>query len=309
MEMPRRILITGASGVVGQRLLEHQNAWANQDILLPVAFTNPNYPKLDITDINQIQQVFHKHQPDVVIHLAALRNASKIEEERDDIGGSAYQTNVVGTNNLARACLAAHAKLIYISSGFVFSGKEHNQGPYDELTRPEPSNDLLSWYGVTKRLGEEVVLANPNTAVVRIDNVSDPGNPGDDYIGKILNLYEADKSYPMFEDQWVTIAKMSKLAEVIGQIIDRSANGVFHVASSDRFTPHQLANYAILLAYGVADAIPAGSITNYLKDHPNRYPQYGGLLTPRTQQILGVQFDSWSEIVRDFIEERELIKK
>lgn len=288
-----KILVTGGSGVVGEHLLK--KIQSRYDIY------SPSSSELNITNKTQVQNVFKEYRPDILLHLAAFRNATEAEKERGNKKGLVYSVNVIGTRNIASACAKFKTKPIYISSGFVFSGDAKTPGPYTEDDRPESRNDKLSWYGITKRDGEKIIKKVPGWTILRIDNVTEPGNTRDDYIGKILKLYSKG-IYPMFNNQSITIAEISKMAKSIHKIIQKNAEGIFHIASSNIFTPHELASYAFNKAFNITSGIPSSDIDEFLKKHPGRYPKHGGLSTKKTSVELGLKFDSWQKIVDRFIE-------
>jgi len=152
-----RLLLTGASGLLGSKIVE----LAREDYeSIPLHNTKPLHPnslKLDITDQNQVFSLFSKLEPDIVIHTASETNVDKCEAQREQ----AWRINVEGTHNIAFACSKVGAKLVYISTDYVFDGEKGN---YEEEDEPNP----MDYYGVTKLEGENQVISHcKNYAILR----------------------------------------------------------------------------------------------------------------------------------------------
>jgi len=148
-EMKKRLLVTGASGLLGSKIAKI----AREDYeVIPLYGSKPlnsNALKLDITEREQVFSLFKKVKLDTVIHTASETNVDKCEIQKDH----ALRVNVEGTRNVASACSKLGAKLIYISTDYVFDGEKGN---YTEQDKPNPIN----YYGVTKLEGEKQVTQN-----------------------------------------------------------------------------------------------------------------------------------------------------
>ena len=292
------ILITGASGLVGSGFVEKIGKKADVGDLLC-----PSHEELDIVDFERLRNYINKHKPDVIINFAAHRNANTAEEQRNNKNGSAWKTNVIGTRNLVKICKQNRIYLIHISTDYVFSGYSDRKGPYSESKLPESDVKNLSWYGWTKYLAEKSVLTlRTNFSILRIGNVVRPiYDPKLDYIGKILWLFDQDRLYPLFNDQFVTLSYIPDIVLVIEKILEKKSAGIFHVASRDLSTPFKIAEYLIYKSRKQKGVVKKACADVFLKNFPNRYPKYGGLLTEKTQKTLGIKFGSWRDIVDNFI--------
>lgn len=306
--MKRKILLTGGSGLIGSYFIKnYSERFKNDKVIFP------SHKEMDITNLDSIKRYFEANKPEVAIHFAAFRDANEAEKQRGDKTNSVWKINVDGSTNIAKVCREYGVYLIHISTDYVFSGHKQNQGPYSEKDEPNDSAGLLSWYGVTKREAERVLLKNfNNAAIVRICNITRPANnPELDYVGKILWLYGKKKIYPMFNDQYLTLTYIPALVDLIVELIRVSLPGIFHVSTPGLVTPHQVANYLIEQVYGKNNEIKATSIDPYLKLNPRRYPKYGGLKADLSQKKLGLKFLSWQEVVDSYAKEvkRGLRKK
>ena len=138
-----KIFGTGLSGLLGTRIVELLQATH--------AFSdNSRANGVDITDSEQIRKAINSSDAEVVLHLAAYTNVKAAELERD-LGeqSESWKINVIGTENVARACKEAGKKLIFTSSDMVFDGENTPEGGYTEEAKPHP----LSWYAKTKYEG------------------------------------------------------------------------------------------------------------------------------------------------------------
>jgi len=141
------LLVTGASGLLGNKIVELAK---NDYTVILLHKTKPlhlNSLKLGIIDTIEVLNLFHKLKPDVVIHTASETNVDKCETEKEH----AWKINVDGTRNIAVACSQVGAKLVYISTDYVFDGEK---GLYDEEDKPNPVN----YYGLIKLEGEKQVI-------------------------------------------------------------------------------------------------------------------------------------------------------
>lgn len=292
-----KVLITGASGLVGSHFVE--NYQRGQKINFSLIY--PEKKELDITSPNSVESFFNLYKPDAIIHFAAFTDVSEAEEQRNNKQGSCWITNVEGTANLVRAASNNQSYFIYISTDVVFSGRKENPGPYAEDHSSEENPNFLSWYGWTKREAEQLIINNlKNAAILRIANpVRAKYKAKLDYVRKILLLYERGKLYPMFDDQYLTLTYINEVTEALKILLEKRLPGVYHVSSVNVFTPFKLANLLIEKAKGKKNFVKPISIKSFLKDNPSRYPQYGGLEVEKTQKILNLKFMRWEEAVVD----------
>lgn len=147
MASNEKLLVTGASGLLGSKVIE----LAQRDYeVIPLHNTKPLHPhslKLDITNQSQVLNLLNRLKPNVIIHTASETNVDRCETQKEQ----AWKTNVQGTRNIALACSKIGAKLVYISTDYVFDGEKGN---YTEHDKPNPIN----YYGVTKLEGEKQVI-------------------------------------------------------------------------------------------------------------------------------------------------------
>lgn len=291
------ILITGASGFVGSSFVSHvKQKNLKFDMLLPT------HKQLDVSKAQSVDRYIKKNNPSIIINFAAHRNANTAEEQRNNKKGTAWKANVDGTKNLVSVAKKKGIYTIHISTDMVFSGHSRDKGPYSEIQNPKKNPYRLSWYGWTKLLAEREVQSYDGAAVIRIGNVTKPiYDPALDYVGKILWLHDQKKLYSLFDDQFITLSYLPDLGRAIVTLIKNKISGVFHVASGDLLTPFDMAEYLLFKTRKEKSVVKRTSIDEFLKKVPNRYPKYGGLKSVKTQEKLGLKFESWREIVDNFI--------
>lgn len=292
--MKKTILVIGGSGFIGSNFLRFASNTSNPLIYNIVA---PSHKVLDIVDRRKLKRIFKAIRPQIVINFAAHRNANTAELQRGDMHGTAWQTNVRGVRNISQMSRLYESYLIHFSTDMVFAGHKKNPGPYHEMAIPEKDPKKLSWYGWTKKLGELELIDNKNVAIVRIGNVTQPTyDPAVDYVGKIVYLYDKHALYPLFSDQFISLTPIQSVNDVLRKLVNTKKPGIFHVASTDRFTPFILGAYVIKKTRRKIREINQVSIKTFHNNF-NRYPQYGGLLTQKTQKELGVKFLDWKDII------------
>lgn len=141
----KKVLVTGCNGQLG-RAIQKEYAGDVTFVLTDVA-EGEGITSLDITDIDAVMSLVLEEKPDVIINCAALTNVDGCEKMWD----LAYKINAIGPRNLAIAATAVGAKLVHVSTDYVFAGTERT--PRTEFDTPDP----ISAYGKTKLEGEKFV--------------------------------------------------------------------------------------------------------------------------------------------------------
>jgi len=145
-----RTLLTGGSGRLGTELQSELPA-------LGVEVVAPHRAEMDITRSETISEALERYEPDVFVHAAAYTNVSMAEKERE----ACWESNVGGTRNVVRALAGRKAKLVHISTDYVFWG---DTGGYTEEDTPGPTRN---YYALSKLVAEEVARTQPGALVIR----------------------------------------------------------------------------------------------------------------------------------------------
>ncbi|SCW85498.1 dTDP-4-dehydrorhamnose reductase [Paenibacillus tianmuensis] len=210
-----KIFVTGASGQLGTDLVS----------LLKIKgyeVFGTSSKELDITDINAVKSLIAEDkQPNVIIHSAAYTKVDQAEQNSDE----AYAVNAYGTRNVAMAARACGAKLIYISTDYVFDGT--SQVPYNEFASVSPQ----SVYGKSKLAGEQFVRELvPQHYILRTSWVF--GKHGSNFVSTMLKLAEDRTQLNVVHDQFGSPTYTVDLAEFILQLLDKELFGTYHVSNT-----------------------------------------------------------------------------
>lgn len=156
-EKPVRVLVTGASGLLGRQIMSHLagDTWEVRGLYGTRA--RENLVQCDLTERAQIDQHFADFKPDVVIHCAAERRPDVVFKQPD----AARTLNIDVTCNIAEACHKHDVMMIFMSTDYIFDGEDP---PYAVDARPRP----LSTYGEQKFAGEQMCLEKCRTVVLRV---------------------------------------------------------------------------------------------------------------------------------------------
>lgn len=226
-----KIIGTGLSGLVGSRIVELLSDKYNfVDFSLDSG--------VDITDKSLLRKAFQENkEAQVVLHLAAFTDVNKAWEQRGDKNGLCYKVNVIGTRNIAELCAKYDKYLIHVSTDFVFDGRKKT--PYTEEDKPSP----IEWYGETKYWAEkEVEKSQVKHCIARIAFPFRTNFPKKlDLVRKIIEGLKENSLPPMFADQIITPTFIDDIAHALGSLINRSAQGIYHLVGSTSLSPFELA--------------------------------------------------------------------
>lgn len=235
----QKVLITGANGFVGYYLIKQlidQNfniiATGKGNSRLPFSTSNYSYLPLDFTKEDEVEKVFQKVQPDIVVHSGAISKPDECELNQQ----TAYKANVEGTQKLLAASEKNKAFFVYLSTDFVFSGEKDVYTEYDE-------GNPVNYYGYTKLKAEEEVKRYPfEWAIVRTVLVyGKPFLSRQNLLTMVAEGLRNNKPLKIFNDQTRTPTYVEDLANGIIQIIKRKKHGIYHLSGDDIRTPYQIA--------------------------------------------------------------------
>lgn len=177
---------------------------------------NLEFDALDITDKDAVSKLINEVKPDVIYHCAAWTNVDGAEENYD----ACYNVNVTGTKNLVEAAKEVGAKIVYISSDYVFDGTK--EGYYIEEDKVNP----LSVYGKTKYLGEEEARCYDKHFIVRISWVY--GINGKNFVKTMLKLSENHDTLTVVNDQIGSPTYTVDVAKLLVDLTSTNKYGTYH---------------------------------------------------------------------------------
>ena len=211
-----KVLVTGSKGQLGYDVIKELCSRGHEALGFDL-------PELDITDEAAVLAVFDRVKPDAVIHCAAW-TAVDAAEESGNIA-KVFAVNEGGTRNLAAACKRTGAKLLYLSTDYVFDGQGSAPWGADE-TRFAPLNE----YGKSKLAGENAVREMLQTYfIVRIARVF--GKNGNNFVKTMLRLSETHDTLRVVCDQVGTPTYTPDLARLLVDMIETNKYGVYHTTN------------------------------------------------------------------------------
>ncbi|OGS19488.1 MAG: dTDP-4-dehydrorhamnose reductase [Elusimicrobia bacterium RIFOXYA2_FULL_50_26] len=230
-----KVLITGINGLLGSELAplladNHEVIGVCRNPAMAACETQ----SLDITDQIAVYHAVTRINPDIIIHSAALANVDECENNPDN----AFKTNCYGTRNLALACQRFDAALLYVSTDYVFSGKQHPPSGYTEFDATGP----LSVYGTSKLAGEWMARHLLNKFyIVRTAWLFGKARPN--FIKSVDDSLSAGKEINACTDMTGSPTCTRDAAEAISTLIDTGAYGIYHVTNEGFGSRYEIASY------------------------------------------------------------------
>lgn len=282
-----RIAVLGSAGQLGRDLLPRL---AGE--ILPLTRSD-----LDLANPSTIAPGLAKAKPDVLVNCAAYNFVDRAESEQD----AAFATNAWGVRELARACHDAGAKLVHVSTDYVFGLDETRTSPLTENDPPGP----VSVYGLSKLSGEYVArAASPRNLAIRtcgLYGVWGSGGKGGNFVETMLRVAGQGKPLRVVGDQRCTPTYTADLATAIAALVAADATGLVHVTNSDDCTWHEFASEIFRLAGVTADL---SAITAAQFGAAARRPAYSVLTSTRLSEYGVPPLRSWKQALAAYLAER-----
>lgn len=286
----KRVLLTGATGLVGSRFVELEN----NKFYLEAILREENKPagikkvyKANLTKKDEVKKAIKEAEPEVILHLASFTDVDGAEKERGNEKGAVFALNVLATRYICQAAKERGAKLVYISTDFVFDGKK---GSYEEDDETAKKSDDISWYGWTKLLGEKEVLKSG--VIFLIARIAYPYRAKygqkTDFVRNIIERLRNRTLYPMFEDQLLTPTFIDNISRALVILIKDDQEGIWHVVDNTTLSAYHAAqNIADVFDFD-KDRVEKGSLKGFFKNHPASAPRpkNGGLKNDKVNKFL-----------------------
>lgn len=309
----QKILITGSNGLLGQKLvykLIHKKemnciatARGGNRLVKTDGYT---YESLDITDYEQVNSVFTKYLPDVVINTAAMTNVDACETDKDGaklLNVTAVKNQVTVLQELMKLHSDYNPHFIHLSTDFIFDG---THGPLDESEKPNP----LSYYAETKLDAEKIVQASSlSWAIARtvlvygiVDNMS-----RSNIVLWVKQNLEQGKTINVVDDQFRTPTLAEDLADGCLLIAEKKAKGIYNISGKDFLSileiAHLVADY-----YGLDKSLIKPSKSEDIKQ-PAKRPPITGFIIDKAKNDLGYNPHSFVEGIKFLEEQLKLMGK
>ncbi len=277
-----RIFMTGSDGQLGHEL---QRVLSAETLFCAV------WPTFDLLNPDVGEQV-RAARPDVVIHAAAYTQVDKAERETDQ----AMAVNAEGTRRVALAAAQARARLIYISTDYVFDGTKGS--PYDESDEPNP----LNVYGRSKLAGERHALAHcEDTVVVRTSWLY--GLHGHNFVKTIMQLAEQRSELRVVADQRGCPTYAADLASAVAHLLRIRLRGIVHATGSGDCTWYELACATVA---GMGVRVPIHAIPTADAKRPAARPTYA-VLANRALAQAGITLPHWEDALARFMRASRIV--
>lgn len=292
-----KIMITGCRGQLGTELQKQLRE--GSCVLGPLPERLKNAPvvavdleDLDITDREATIAYIRRHQPDTVINCAAFTNVNGCETNRD----AAFKVNALGPRNLAMACEKVGARLIHISTDYVFSGAPNGGVPLDECALPAP----VSAYGQTKLLGEQYVQKFCRRHFI-VRTAWLYGTAGKNFVKTMVNLAKNHDEITVVDDQLGNPTNAVDLAYHLLKLAVSHDYGIYHCTCNGVCSWYDFASEIIRLSGENCKVKPISS-AEYAAQHPesaNR-PAWSALDNRMLRCTVGDSMRDWKVAIQDF---------
>jgi dTDP-4-dehydrorhamnose reductase len=279
----KRILVIGAKGMLGRDLMG----------LLLSSHPHDEIIGWDIEDIDiqkEEDTVFkvEKLRPHLVINLAAYTDVDGCESNEE----KALAVNAEGAKHVALATLRCRAKMVYLSTDYVFDGKKKE--PYLESDSPHP----LSVYGHCKWKGEQYVQKLVRDfLIIRTQWLY--GRYGNNFVNSILRQASEKRALSIVNDQIGSPTYTADLARAISALIQFDARGIFNAANSDLCTWYTFGQ-AILKLSGM-NKVRVIPISSKELARPAVRPSYSVLNCQKLKKETGLTLRPWSEALKEYL--------
>jgi dTDP-4-dehydrorhamnose reductase len=238
MTQPKKILLTGANGLLGQKtteLFRHESA---HHLILTDLHENafdPNgfdYFPMDITKKEEVKDAVKKYMPDIIINCAAFTNVDGCETERE----LSWKVNVDAVKHFIIASRINSTKIIHISTDYIFDGKSGN---YSETSKPNP----LSYYGKSKLAAENALITSGiDCAIIRTMIIYGTGkNLRPNFAIWLINMLSENNTVRIVDDQFGMPTMVDDLGWALVKMVNLDKSGIYHICGSEYMNRHEFA--------------------------------------------------------------------
>ncbi|WP_420580075.1 SDR family oxidoreductase [Reichenbachiella sp.] len=290
-----KVLITGSNGLLGQKLVK---LLLDQGVDFVATSRGTNridfsarrfeYCELDISNQNEVDEVFGKYEPDAVINTAAMTNVDQCEQEQ----ANCRKLNVDAVKYLVEACERHRTHFIHLSTDFIFDGEN---GPYKEDDQANP----ISYYGQSKLDAEQIVkAAKCNWSILRTVLVYGitPGMSRSNIILWVKENLENGKPLKIVDDQWRTPTLAEDLAMGCFLTAMKGASGVFNISGEEMLTPFDMAKRTaeyFELDFSLVTKVDASTFSQ-----PAKRPPKTGFILDKAKEVLGYEPHTFEEGIK-----------
>ena len=285
----KRILIVGSNGMLGQSLcgfyLQQNNIRLLGCSIEDKSLVNDlDYIQCDVTKRNEVKKTILDFYPDYIINASAYTNVDKSETERE----LAWKINVKGIEYIAEAARVLDARIIHISTDYIFDGKE---GPYAEDEKPNP----LGYYGRTKLASENALKLSGVLYTILRTNVlyGADSNGKTGFVRWLVNALTDGKDVRIVTDQVNNPTFIADLVQAVSKVIEYNKTGIYNIGGREFLSRFEFSE--IIADYFGLDKNLIKPITTDELKQPARRPLKSGLITLKAETELGYKPHSIKE--------------
>ena len=287
----QRILITGANGLLGQKLVKLYEQREDVQLIATargaqrIPKGNFVYQEMDITSAEEVLKVVVDNQPHVIINTAAMTHVDQCELNPEEC----QKLNVNAVSHLIKAAKETGSFFIQLSTDFIFDGEN---GPYKEDDKPNP----LSKYAVSKLDAERLVMdSGLDYAIARTMLVYGvvPDMSRSNIILWVKKSLEEGQHIKVVNDQWRTPTLAEVLAKGCMLIADKKITGVFNISGKDLLTPYDMA--LATAAFFQLDTSLIEEVDGSIFTQPAKRPAKTGFILDKAKSELGYEPVSFKE--------------
>lgn len=272
-----RILVTGANGQLGREIAKQGT---EHELILTDRYS------LNITNLEAVHSLFKEVKPQAVIHCAAYTQVDQAEDDRDE----AFRVNVVGAQNIASKCLEINARMVYISTDYVFDGA--GQKPYREFDAVNPQ----TVYGRTKWQGEEIIRQILGSHyIVRTAWLYGEGS---NFVKTMINLAKDRDELRVVHDQVGTPTSTVDVAKAVFALLKQGSFGTYHATCQGACSWYDFACEIFRQMDSKVRVIPV--TTEEFKRSAKR-PAYSVLDNYMLRMTVGDPMRSWQEALKEYL--------
>ena len=278
-----RIVIIGAAGQLGTAL----------QACLSGEVSALTHSQIEITNLQQVDEVLSILTPDCVINAAAYNFVDRAEDEVIQ----AAQVNTFGPKNLAQWCAQADATLVHVSTDYVFGGDAGRRQPHSETAPPSPS----CAYALSKLRGEKLVEAEcPKYFIVRTcglyGNASTAGKGN--FVKTMRRVAQEGKDLSVVNDQHCTPSYAADIADAIARLIETNQYGLYHATNSGITTWYDFAKEIFRLSNLNPSIRP---VTSAEYPQKAKRPAYSVLDCRKLTALIGGPLPTWQDALARYI--------
>lgn len=287
-----KILITGCKGQLGNELQDiiktgRAEIGEVSEVIKESEIIALDVDELDITNLTQVKEKLDDLKPDVVINCAAATNVDGCESNED----FALKVNSIGPRNLAMACEKINAKLVQVSTDYVFSGVSDKPLTEYDLTAP------YSVYGKTKLLGEQYVQQFCSKSFI-VRTAWLYGYVGHNFVYTMMKLGKEKEMIKVVDDQRGNPTHANDLAYHILKLIETEQYGIYHCTGKGECSWYDFAKMIIELSGEKCEVKPC---TSEEYKTPAKRPEYSSLDNMMLRCTVGDEMREWKEAIKSFI--------